>query len=352
MAKKYDIDIDSFIGDWYCNKRAIKNQIKNLGDAEIAIRVNSLGGDVDTAIDIATQFEAHGKVTCDLYAFNASAATVLTLGASKVRMHENAMYLIHKAMIWIDEFGHMNEDELEALIEKLKNQQENSAVVTLNLASMYAKKSGKSIQDILNLMKEEKWLNAETAKKWGFVDEVFSGAIAAKQESNIVEMLNRAELPIPDGFDNKDEKPEETDNVNRRTFINELLDGIKNIFSNQKNESEMNKTMIQAALVLAILNVDNLEATDGNVSLTAEQITAIENAVSGKNTEIATLKNQLTEKETEISNLKSEIEKLKKSPGAQSPGVNKENDEVNNDEVETFDNSAVEAAKALFDALP
>lgn len=69
MAKKYDIDIDSYIGDWYSSKRAIKNQISSLGDKEITVRVNSLGGDVNTAIDVSAQFEAHGNIICDLLFF-------------------------------------------------------------------------------------------------------------------------------------------------------------------------------------------------------------------------------------------------------------------------------------------
>ena len=114
----------------------------------------------------------------------------------------------------------------------------------------------------------------------------------------------------------------------------------------------MSKTTLQAALLLAILNVENLEATDGNVSLTSDQITEIENAISGKDAEIATLKNQLSQKETEIANLKTEIENKKNAPGDTTRNVNKDNDNIDNDDEGVFDNSAVEAAKALYDALP
>lgn len=348
MAKKYDIDIDSFIGDWNCNKRNIKRQLNDLGEKEITVRVNSLGGDVDTALDIAAQFEAHGNIVCDLYAFNASAATILTMGAKKVRMHENGMYLIHKAMVWVDEFGHMNEDDLDIIIEKLKNKQQDSAVVTLNIAKMYAKKSGKSIQEILNLMKQERWLDADTAKDWGFVDETFTGAIPAKKQMDIAAMLNSADLPLPDNFS---ETEKESESLTRKDFINEIITGIKNFFTNDKSEN-MSKTTIQAALVLAILNLESMEATDGNVSLTSDQITEIENAIAGKNGEIDTLKNQLAAKETEIANLKTEMENQKNAPGDTTREVNKENDEIANEDEGVFDNSVIESAKALYDALP
>ena len=358
MAKKYDIDIDSYIGSWTCNKKAVKYYLNELGEKEVTVRVNSLGGDVDTAIDIASQFEAHGNITCDLYSFNASAATVLTMGAKKVRMHENGMYLIHKAMVWVNEWGYMNEDSLEEVIKKLKSTKQDSAVITLNLARMYAKKSGKDIKDILNLMKKESWLDAKTAKEWGFVDEVFSGSIPSKKQEDVVEMLNCAELPIPENYKTKeDEKAQPEDdsiNISRKDFMGEIISGIKNIFTNNKTEPEkMSKKVIQAALIAAILNVENIEAVDGKIEFSQEDLTKIDNAISALNTEIENLKNSVSEKETEITNLKKQIEAKNAAPGDTTKDANKKDDQsVDEEETTYFDNSTIESAKNLFNMIP
>ncbi|GHU80134.1 hypothetical protein FACS1894145_5870 [Bacteroidia bacterium] len=130
MAKKYDIDIDGYIGSWFSSKRFIKNSLSDLGDKEIICRINSLGGFLDDTIDIAAQFESHGKVTCELFALNASSATLLTLGAKKVRAHANSSYLIHKVLSWVDEWGYMNEDAIEATIERLKAEKDRSSTQT------------------------------------------------------------------------------------------------------------------------------------------------------------------------------------------------------------------------------
>jgi len=45
-------------------------------------------------------------------------------------MNENSFYLIHKAMNWVDEWGSMNEDEIDALIAKLETQKQQLAKVT------------------------------------------------------------------------------------------------------------------------------------------------------------------------------------------------------------------------------
>lgn len=357
MAKKYDIDIDSYIGSWTCNKKAVKYYLNELGEKEVTVRVNSLGGDVDTAIDIASQFEAHGNITCDLYSFNASAATVLTMGAKKVRMHENGMYLIHKAMVWVNEWGYMNEDSLEEVIEKLKSTKQDSAVITLNLARMYAKKSGKDIKDILNLMKKESWLDAQTAKEWGFVDEVFSGSIPSKKQEDVVEMLNCAELPIPENYKTKeDEKSQPEDdsiNISRKDFMGEIISGIKNIFTNKTEPEKMSKKVIQAALIAAILNVENIEAVDDKIEFTQEDLTKIDNAIEALNEKITTLENSVSEKETEITNLKQQIEAKNAAPGDTTKDANKKDDQsVDEDETVYFDNSAIESAKNLFNMIP
>lgn len=348
MAKNYDIDIDSFIGSFTCNKRGIKKQLADLGDKEITVRVNSLGGDVDTALDIAAQFEDHGRITCDLYAFNASAATIFPMVAKKVRIHENGMFLIHKAMVWVDEFGRMNEDDLDTLIEKLKGMQQDSAVVTLNIAKIYVKKTGKPIQDILNLMKQERWLDAATAKEWGFVDEIFNGSVPAKKQTGIVEMMNLADLPVPENvgvdYDEDDQHSEK--------LMTGILNFFRNFYPTNKPEIEMNKSVINAALLLAILNVQEFELTDGKVILTSEQIEEIENALLGKKNEIEQLTNQLTEKSTKISNLETEIQNLNKAPGDDTRDVNNNGDKVLDEDTKAFDDSPVAAAKALFDALP
>lgn len=353
MSKKeYQIDIDDYIGSWYSSKRFVKNLIAEIGNKAINVRVNSLGGDVDTAIDIAAQFETHGNITCDMYSFNASAATVLTLGAKKVRIHENAMYLIHKALVWVDAWGAMNEDDIEATIEELKNKKENSAAVTLNLAKMYSNKSGKDINDILNLMKEEKWLNAETAKEWGFVDEIFTGSFETKEKSAIVNMLNVAELPIPTNLTEEEEVEEVSQEINETEFKT-MWPKFLSFMSRKNKDDNMSKTTtIAATNTLKVLNIEKLEATDNKVTLTAEQIDAIENAISEKEVANTDLQKKVNEKDEEITNLKKDLKNAKCTPGDESNGVNKEGDDLNNDEpAHLFDNSAAERARKLFDAL-
>ena len=58
--------------------------------------IDSLGGNLATALSIAAAFKNHGKVSVHFVGMNASAATIASLGAAHISIDKNAMYLVHK----------------------------------------------------------------------------------------------------------------------------------------------------------------------------------------------------------------------------------------------------------------
>jgi ATP-dependent protease ClpP protease subunit len=251
MAKTYDTDIDGYIGSWFSSKRYVKNSLRELGEKEITVRVNSLGGNLDDAIDIAARFECHGKAACELFSFNASAATVLTPGAKKVRVHANASYLIHKPLSRVDACGYMNKDDINAAIERLQAEKDRNSTQTLIVAKMYAKKTGKSVKDILNLMKAEKWLNAKEAKEWGFVDEIFEDVQikpASVQDPTLLNLFNAAGLPILPLRAAGTPDREHREAGRMQGLLNEL----REIINPQKNTVTVNRTYISINTLLGV----------------------------------------------------------------------------------------------------
>jgi ATP-dependent protease ClpP protease subunit len=346
MAKKYDIDIDGYIGSWFSSKRYVKNVLSELGDKAVVCRVNSLGGNLDDAIDIAAQFESHGKITCELFALNASAATVFTLGAQKVRIHTNASYLIHKVLTWVDAWGYMNEDDIDAVIEELKAEKDRNSTQTLIVAKMYAKKSGKPVKDILNLMKAEKWLTAEEAKEWGFVDEIFEDATikpANVQDPEMLNVFNAAGLPVPPV--RKTEIPDKATSEASgplQGFLNEL----REIFNIQKNTATMNKIFL---FLNTLLNVEGIEFKNGKAELTEDQVKILNDAIDSAQAGKKTAEDALTGKDTEISNLKEEIKTLKDAAGDDTTPVSKKTDTPAAEPDETDD---FKSARDLYNLLP
>ena len=231
---------------------------------EIEVQISSLGGSVDHAMAIHDRFAQHGKVTAILTGMVASAATILALGANKTRMSQNSMYLIHKAMIGIEIFEKMNEDDIDGLIKQLEKDKNELAKSTLVIARMYATKSGKQVKDILNLMKQETWLTAEKAKEWGFIDEVFNPGkvINYADDKNLVAMLEANGYPLPERI-----TPDED------TLFNRLHTRFTDLFKNSKHNSPMKKQFLN---LNKVLKVDMLESSEEGIYLNEEQLDTID----------------------------------------------------------------------------
>ncbi|HAQ20869.1 MAG TPA: hypothetical protein DCR40_16800 [Prolixibacteraceae bacterium] len=278
MATK-TIVIDGTIGQYSFSKQFMRNELSGQSKNPVLIKISSLGGSVDDALNIYDQFIEHGNVTAELSAFVASSATLISLGAKTVRMNENSFYLIHKAMNWVDEWGSMNEDEIDALIPKLETQKQQLAKVTLQLAKMYVKKTGKTLDEIISLMKQQIWLTAEEAKNWGFVDEVFVPEVAVNYLENLqmVAIINSSGYPDPPRQQSQQSQP--VIQVDEESIIDRILNRILN---HKKNVTPKNKTEMKTQFlnVNQVLTVESLESTAEGVFLNETQLEVLENRLA------------------------------------------------------------------------
>lgn len=342
--KKYQINIDDYIGDWGYSKGYVRRKLEEYQGEKVAVRINSLGGSLEHAIVICESFAEHGDVTIDMYGFCASSATICTLKAKKVRISSCGFYLIHKVMNWIDVWGSKNADELAEIIKDLEENKKENEKIDLVLAQMYSEKTGKSISEILPLMKAGGWLTAKEAKDWGFVDEI----IPSDEKINMVAMrekLNAFGLPV-------------------NTFSKQ------NLFTNLNNSQPMKN---QYRKFNAVIGVERLESSDEGVYLNETQIGAVERKFNSLETNLAKEKGNvttekkrasdaetklneanksITRKDNEIRNLKNQITNLKKGAGATTNPAKKSND--GNKGAGAKDNTfeVVKSARELFDSLP
>jgi len=268
MAKKILI-IDGAIGQYGYSKQWVNYMLNGADNDEIEVQISSLGGSVDHAIAIHDRFASQGNVTAVLTGMVASSATVIALGAKTTRMSQNSMYLIHKAMTWVDEFGTMNEDDIDELITKLGKEKNEVAKATLVLAKMYAAKSGKSVKDILDLMKMQTWLNADEAKEFGFIDEIYSPSkvVNFAEDMSIVAMIHSNGLPVP--------AQRGEVQVDEESLFNRLSSRLSEFFK-PKIHNSANPMKKQFLNLNKVLKVDKLESSDEGVYLNEDQLSAID----------------------------------------------------------------------------
>lgn len=195
------IDIDgeigwvSYDGDEYQwnTAPAIKKKLKEIAklDADkIIVNINSLGGFVDDGLAIHDALAQHpAEIETRVTGMTASAATIIAQAGDIRKMSDNALYLIHHA--WGLAIG--NVFEIEGAIDDMKQ-------IDKRIAKIYAKRSGKSEEEFLELMGEQngagRWIDADEAKEYGLIDEAFEPMKAAASVD--ARMLRASGLPVPE----------------------------------------------------------------------------------------------------------------------------------------------------------
>ncbi len=314
-AQKYHIDIDSFIG-YPISKGYVRSKLAAAGSGNVLVRVNSYGGDVQTALDIRQQFIDHGNVTVCIYGMTASAATILAMGAKKICMSKYALMLVHQCSAGVDSLGYFNKEEMADMIEKIRKQQDDLATLDNVVASIYADRAGtQDIDSIAKVMKDAKWLTADECKALGLIDEIIEED--NKQQPQVTAQLKEhfaaCGLPLPTmellpSAEVESDTKELAQNANK-SFFAAIIDCIKKTLNNE-NTNEQNETvtmadnMITPANICAALNVENLSATEeGIVTFTAEQLQSIEDALNAAAETRETLNARIAELEADVQNL-------------------------------------------------
>lgn len=160
------ISWNSSIWDFNQKMKSIKD------DEDIELEINSYGGDVFAGIDIMNTLRGHnGNVTITITGIAASAASIICMGADKIRAYSNTQMMVHNA--WTIVAGNAKElrktaDDLDSIGESVL------ASYTHRIDEDTAKK----------LLDEETYLSASKAKELGLVDEIVD-ATAEEVESEI-----------------------------------------------------------------------------------------------------------------------------------------------------------------------
>lgn len=297
---KYQITISGSIGCWPNVANAIKPVLDDYKDKHIDVLITSPGGSVLEALAIRDLFAEHGDVTVHIQGYAASAATIIAMGAKHIAMSKYALFLVHQVSNWVDEWGYMNADQIQEVIDNLIKVKDESSKFDLLLAKIYADRTGNSIDTMHTLMVQNVWLSAEEALENKLVDEVVNSGNAPIIDASTRDLFNSLDIPLPDRFNSPME-------------ISSAIDKLIALVSNLSNNLTPKKTMKKVfafSLLSALLAKDSFEAEDNVVSMSSDDLAAIENrllalenSVSAKDTEIQNLKNSLTEKDNQIAAL-------------------------------------------------
>ncbi len=281
--KRISGSIDSY--GWF--RWTIQETLSKHKDEEVHLIIMSQGGAVNEAIAISDLLAEHGNVTVEFSGLAASSATWLAFGAKRILMHEDTLWLCHKCSSLVSEWAQMNADELDAYIDRLKSQKKSLEVIDAIIAKKYldrASSKNKTLQQVIDLMKEERYLPASDCLEWGFVDEILPTK-SPVDEGNVIsnEFLGAVHLPLLKG--NELDKTSETSILDKAVQrLTALFGKTENQEKNKLNKIEMKKDLVSINALLQIEGVDVSE--DGKVTLTVDQLTRVENALAASQKEI------------------------------------------------------------------
>ncbi|MEK4827831.1 head maturation protease, ClpP-related [Niallia sp. FSL W8-0951] len=151
--------------EWYgieCTSPSdVINQLPT-DNSPVEIIINSGGGHVDAGNEIYARLKAYeGEVTTKPYSIAASAASIIAMAGDKVLIAPTAQLMIHNVSGLVDGDHRAHIEEAKVL------EGYNKAI-----ANAYILKTGKSEEEILQMMNNETWLNANEAVEKGFADGV------------------------------------------------------------------------------------------------------------------------------------------------------------------------------------
>jgi ATP-dependent protease ClpP protease subunit/cell division protein FtsB len=327
--KKYDLYLTGFVGGWGISADYVKYILDKKKDQPVDVAICSLGGYVTTGLEIYELFKNHGQVTCYFLGMSASAATFMAMGAKKVVMSKNALILIHNAMGHVFEWGDMNKEQLDELVERLQFQRSQLNTIDDVLAEIYAEKSGKPVDDVKAKMKVAAWIKAADAKDFGLVDEVTEPEQMPTNVRNIYtnSMIKDMGLPaLPKGFN--PETGEENPTAGVLQKVVEMLKGLMPEPTTDKSQNEM-KITVFAALAALLAVKDGFEADEkGNVSLTQDQLKSVDDelkrmtdACKQATDTLKTQKAKIDQLEQEKNDLAEQVKNLKGSAGTKEEEV-------------------------------
>lgn len=253
------------------------------GGKDVRLTVFSGGGSLFEGSAIYGMLKRYpGKVTADIVGLCASSASLIVMGADRIRMDVAGQMMIHNARGGVQG----TPDEMRSGADKVEKMMQG-------MIQAYMSKTGMDEDEIKSLLDAETWMTAKEAKEMGFIDAIFEMEENEKMTASISPHLAQNYKNIPKNIEVKPDMKSAPKATQTQT---------------KKQDSKMSEKNELVASMVPLLLAYNPEFNDGeSENVSAEIVTAEVQNLTAKLTEqtetISTL-------ETEKQNLEARIETL------------------------------------------
>lgn len=335
---EYQFIISGEIGvafDWWTGQRGTTvNQVKNFLDAhkdeDVHIAVCSPGGYVDAGLQIYQHIKNHGRVHCHIIGMTASAATFLTMGAKEVDMVDGSLMLIHNVSTQVLEWQMANKEQLDQIIAAFQKERKDLDTIDRVIASLYAKKNGKSVEDCMTKMTAANWLSPQDALDFGLIDHIVEDEDVKKKSNrlrttftnSIFKDFGLPSLPA-DTTDGLSAVVDQEGNP-AEGFMQKATAWMQKRFPKLFAEESTNPMKKVFTCLCALLAVQDFEVIDGKVTLTEEETGKVEGQLDQLGKDLKAAKDAQTDLQAKLDKALQDVRErdqqianLKKAPGAE-----------------------------------
>jgi ATP-dependent protease ClpP protease subunit len=184
-----EIYLFGYVGDWDTDALYFRDRLAAIGSVgNIDLHINSEGGSVFEGLAIFNMLKAHpAQITVYIDGLAASMASYLAMVGDLVIMPENAMMMIHNPRM-----GAMGE------VKDMEKAMQILSTAKKAMLGAYVTKSGKTEQEVVDIMDAETWITGVEAVALGFADEVEAPVdMAACSDLNLESYHNVPKFLIP-----------------------------------------------------------------------------------------------------------------------------------------------------------
>lgn len=210
---------DLFEMDSTCPNDVLE-EIKKADGKDLTVVINSGGGSVYDGAEIYTELKDYdGHVEVKIVGLAASAASFIALAGDVVKMSPVAEIMIHNASM-------LNYGDYHSMDKASEMLQNTNKII----ANAYRLKTGKSFEELLELMDKETWLTPQQALELGLIDEIMF-------EENI-KLTANVGIMLPENVVNKVRntlnQKQDSNVESRLKSIEAQLESINKTLNNQK----------------------------------------------------------------------------------------------------------------------
>jgi ATP-dependent Clp protease protease subunit len=178
----------SWLGDEITPAK-FKDDLYKVGNGgPVTVRINSAGGDpIAASVIRAIMSDYPGPITVQIDGLAASAAVIVAMAGSTVRIMDTAYMMIHDPAVVVV-MAALDIETLGLLRDELKS-------IKQGIVDTYVARTGLSQDRVAKMMADETWMGAQEAVSLGFATEVVQGGQKPANRAYMNALLNYANVP-------------------------------------------------------------------------------------------------------------------------------------------------------------